>query len=99
MRPIRLILVAPLFITMFLSGCGTVQSAAQQDCTSVGLRIGTPDYAHALKPVFVRGKWITAIHSCRAQNRVLGLFNYIGLRGLGLTLITLNLSHINYINT
>jgi uncharacterized protein YceK len=49
MRPIRLILVAPLFITMFLSGCGTVQSAAQQDCTSVGLRIGTPDYDTCFK--------------------------------------------------
>ena len=49
MRPIRLILVAPLFITMFLSGCGTVQSAAQQDCTSVGLRIGTPDYETCFK--------------------------------------------------
>jgi uncharacterized protein YceK len=49
MRPIRLILVAPLFITMFLSGCGTVESAAQQDCTSVGLRIGTPDYDTCLK--------------------------------------------------
>jgi hypothetical protein len=49
MRPIRLILVAPLFITMFLSGCGTVQSAAQQDCTSVGLRIGSPDYDTCFK--------------------------------------------------
>ena len=49
MRPIRLILVAPLTITMFLSGCGTVQSAAQQDCTSVGLRIGTPDYDTCFK--------------------------------------------------
>jgi uncharacterized protein YceK len=49
MRPIRLILVAPLFITLFLSGCGTVQSAAQQDCTSVGLRIGSPDYDTCFK--------------------------------------------------
>lgn len=49
MKPIRLILVAPLTITMFLSGCGTVQSAAQQDCTSVGLRIGTPDYETCFK--------------------------------------------------
>ena len=49
MRPIRLILVAPLFITMFLSGCGTVESAAQQDCTSVGLPIGTPDYDTCFK--------------------------------------------------
>jgi len=49
MRPIRLILVAPLFITMFLSGCGTVESAAQQDCTSVGLRIGSPDYDTCFK--------------------------------------------------
>jgi len=58
-----------------------------------------PTMSHALKPVFDRGRWITAIHSCRAQISVLGFFNYIGLIGLGLTLITLNLSHINYINT
>lgn len=46
---IRLILLLPLFATTLLSACGTVQSAAQQDCTSVGLRIGTPDYESCFK--------------------------------------------------
>lgn len=46
---IRLTLLLPLFATTLLSACGTVQSAAQQDCTSVGLRIGTPDYEACFK--------------------------------------------------
>ncbi len=46
---IRLILLLPLFAATLLSACGTVQSAAQQDCTSVGLRIGTPDYEACFK--------------------------------------------------
>jgi predicted small secreted protein len=46
---IRLTLLLPLFAATLLSACGTVQSAAQQDCTSVGLRIGTPDYESCFK--------------------------------------------------
>ncbi len=45
----RLTLLLPLFAAMLLSACGTVQSAAQEDCTSVGLRIGTPDYEACFK--------------------------------------------------
>ncbi len=32
-----------------LSACGTVQSAAQADCTAVGLRVGTPDFDACFK--------------------------------------------------
>jgi len=46
---IRLTLLLPLFAATLLSACGTVQSAAQQDCTSVGLRVGTPDYESCFK--------------------------------------------------
>jgi hypothetical protein len=49
MRRIFLKRITPLFLTMLLSACGTIQSAAQQDCTSVGLRIGTPDYETCFK--------------------------------------------------
>ena len=41
--------ITPLFLTMFFSACGTIQSAVQQDITSVGLRIGTPDYETCFK--------------------------------------------------
>jgi len=35
--------------TFGLSACGTVQSAAQADCTAVGLRVGTPDFEACFK--------------------------------------------------
>jgi len=35
--------------TFGLSACGTVQSAAQADCTAVGLRVGTPDFETCFK--------------------------------------------------
>lgn len=35
--------------TFGLSACGTVQSAAQADCTAVGLRVGTPDFDACFK--------------------------------------------------
>ena len=35
--------------TFGLSACGTVQSAAQADCTAVGLRVGTPDFDTCFK--------------------------------------------------
>jgi predicted small secreted protein len=31
-------------IALSLSGCGTVESAAQDDCTSIGWRIGSAGY-------------------------------------------------------
>lgn len=38
-----------LVSTFLLSACGTVQSAAQADCTAVGLRVGTPDFEACFK--------------------------------------------------
>ena len=35
--------------TLCLSACGTIQSAAQADCTAVGLRAGTPDFEACFK--------------------------------------------------
>jgi hypothetical protein len=35
--------------TFLLSACGTVQSAAQADCTAVGLQVGTPDFEACFK--------------------------------------------------
>jgi hypothetical protein len=32
-----------------LSGCGTVESAAQEDCTSIGWVIGSPGYEQCFK--------------------------------------------------
>ena len=39
---LRLFLVA--LITLGLSGCGTVESAARDDCTSIGWSIGSAGY-------------------------------------------------------
>lgn len=49
MTPKILIAGLALALTLFLSACGTVQSAAQADCTAVGLRVGTPDYEACFK--------------------------------------------------
>jgi hypothetical protein len=35
--------------TFFLLACGSVQSAAQADCTAVGLKVGTPDFETCFK--------------------------------------------------
>ena len=45
------IMIAGLAIasSLGLSACGTVQSAAQADCTAVGLRVGTPDFEACFK--------------------------------------------------
>lgn len=45
------IMIAGLVIAsaFSLSACGTVQSAAQADCTAVGLRVGTPDFEACFK--------------------------------------------------
>ena len=39
----RLIL-ASTFALIGLSACGSIESAAQEDCTSIGWRIGSPGY-------------------------------------------------------
>ena len=33
-----------VLIALSLSGCGTVESAARDDCTSIGWSIGSPGY-------------------------------------------------------
>jgi len=46
----KMMLAGLAFASTFgLSACGTVQSAAQADCTAVGLRVGTPDYEACFK--------------------------------------------------
>lgn len=38
------LLLASVFALIGLSACGSVESAAQEDCTSIGWRIGSPGY-------------------------------------------------------
>jgi hypothetical protein len=46
MKQKLLIILATTFV---LCSCGTIQSAAQADCTAVGLRVGTPEYDSCFK--------------------------------------------------
>ncbi|MBU3630726.1 hypothetical protein [Polynucleobacter sp. AP-Melu-500A-A1] len=39
----RILLVSSLTL-LLLSACGSMESAAQEDCTSIGWQIGTPGY-------------------------------------------------------
>jgi hypothetical protein len=41
-------LVSAAMITM-LSGCGSIESAAQEDCTSIGWQIGSKGYEDCFK--------------------------------------------------
>jgi hypothetical protein len=47
--PTRPLIALSIASTLALSGCGTVESAAQDDCTSIGWRIGTPGYEDCFK--------------------------------------------------
>jgi hypothetical protein len=38
------ILLASTLTLLLLSACGSMESAAQEDCTSIGWQIGTPGY-------------------------------------------------------
>jgi hypothetical protein len=38
------LLLASVFALIGLSACGSIESAAQEDCTSIGWRIGSPGY-------------------------------------------------------
>jgi hypothetical protein len=42
-------LIAFLLCPLIVSACGTVLSAAQEDCLAVGLNKGTPDYESCVK--------------------------------------------------
>jgi hypothetical protein len=50
----KLTLIHPLGIlaliaTLALSGCGSIESAAQDDCTSIGWKIGSKGYNDCFK--------------------------------------------------
>lgn len=38
------LLLASIFAVLGLSACGSIESAAQEDCTSIGWQIGSPGY-------------------------------------------------------
>jgi hypothetical protein len=44
----QLIFIAAITLTM-LAGCGSVESAAQDDCTSIGWQIGSKGYQDCFK--------------------------------------------------
>lgn len=42
-------LISTLMMTMGLSACGSIESAAQDDCTSIGWQIGSKGYQDCYK--------------------------------------------------
>jgi uncharacterized protein YceK len=46
---LRPLLLVSILLALALSGCGSVESAAQQDCTSIGWNIGSPGYNDCYK--------------------------------------------------
>jgi len=40
----RLSLISILLASLSLAGCGSIEQAAQDDCTSIGWQIGSPGY-------------------------------------------------------
>ena len=46
---LRLLLAATTLAVVSLSGCGSIESAAQDDCTSIGWQIGSPGYNECYK--------------------------------------------------
>ncbi|MBT8623013.1 hypothetical protein G7Z35_05315 [Polynucleobacter paneuropaeus] len=46
---VRLLILTPLALCLCLSACGTVESAAKEDCTSIGWQVGTPGYDRCFK--------------------------------------------------
>jgi hypothetical protein len=47
LRKLPIVLVA--IIATMLSGCGSIESAAQDDCTSIGWQIGSKGYQDCFK--------------------------------------------------
>ncbi|MFZ4062357.1 MAG: hypothetical protein ACOYK2_03745 [Polynucleobacter sp.] len=43
------LLLLALFVAIGLTACGSIESAAQDDCTSIGWRIGSPGYNDCYK--------------------------------------------------
>jgi len=46
---VRFQILTPLALCLSLSACGTVESAAKDDCTSIGWQVGTPGYERCFK--------------------------------------------------
>jgi len=46
---LRSLLLVPILSALALSGCGSIESAAQQDCTSIGWNIGSQGYNDCYK--------------------------------------------------
>ena len=46
---LRIISVASLIASLGLVGCGSIESAAQDDCTSIGWQIGSKGYQDCYK--------------------------------------------------
>jgi hypothetical protein len=47
--PLRPLAILALTAILALSGCGTIESAAQDDCTSIGWNIGSKGYNDCFK--------------------------------------------------
>lgn len=45
----RFVLIVAILASAALSGCGSIESAAQEDCTSIGWQIGSPGYNDCYK--------------------------------------------------
>jgi hypothetical protein len=45
----RISLILTMFAALGLAGCGSIESAAQQDCTSIGWQIGSKGYEECFK--------------------------------------------------
>jgi hypothetical protein len=46
---LRLTLVSPIFLAIGLTACGSIEQAAQDDCTSIGWQIGSKGYQDCYK--------------------------------------------------
>jgi len=46
---LRSLLLVSILSALTLSGCGSIESAAQQDCTSIGWNIGSQGYNDCYK--------------------------------------------------
>ena len=46
---LRPILAISMLAALSLTACGTVESAAKDDCTSIGWEVGTPGYESCYK--------------------------------------------------
>jgi predicted small secreted protein len=47
--PLRPLAILVLTASLALTGCGTIESAAQDDCTSIGWQIGSKGYNDCFK--------------------------------------------------